>query len=439
VAHETTEADAPDIKKIAPRRFAELNMEWWLLGGLLLIAGLLNYFAVFNQMLLGLYTLPTLFSAYLFGRRHAILTAFASVFTAIVVLVLRGFLSTGENFNLQTGGRWYEIIVWGGILVVTAYAMGTLFREVREVYRTLHLVLQYQMKNGVYVENSVFRTTEFARTIAESMKLSSSQIEDLRHAATLIDISNHIDTEILNKTARIALHSSIDEKSKSIPDGNFEDPLPRVAQILEACGDGTSRNGIHSVDPHIRQTAGVLRLASEYAEMTSDSASRKGLSPVVARNLITRSALAKTEPALVDAFLDAFEHGYMESIPIVLIHKLRRYSRVPMVIPVEIATELRSFKARTEMLGGGGVCLVTPERLQVSQSVRVSFDLPRLGNMMMRATVCWTRAEDDRAGLEFEPGAEQKSVDQWISNLFRDLLSQSTSRNGAFKAPASAK
>src|SRR5205814_10002858 len=140
------EASNIDLHKIAPRRLAEVNKEWWVLLGLLVVAAVLNYFAALNQMLLGLYTLPTLLSAYLFGRRHAILTAFASVFTAIIIFLLHGFLTTSGNWDWTSGNHWYEIAVWGGILVVTAYAMGTLFREVREVYRTLHLILQYQMK-----------------------------------------------------------------------------------------------------------------------------------------------------------------------------------------------------------------------------------------------------------------------------------------------------
>src|SRR2546421_373197 len=198
-----------DLRKIAPRRLAEVNKEWWVLLGLLVVAAVLNYFAALNQMLLGLYTLPTLFSAYLFGRRHSILTAFASVFTAISIFLLHGFLSTGEGWDLVTANHWYEIAVWGGILVVTAYAMGTLFREVREVYRTLHLVLQYQMKNGLQVENSVFRITEYARSIAETMSLSSEEVDDLRRAATLIEIAKHIDPDILHKTARLAARASL--------------------------------------------------------------------------------------------------------------------------------------------------------------------------------------------------------------------------------------
>ena len=61
-------------------RLAEVNKELWLILSLLTIAVLMNYLITGHRMLLGLYTLPTLFSAYFYGRRHATLTAFASVF-----------------------------------------------------------------------------------------------------------------------------------------------------------------------------------------------------------------------------------------------------------------------------------------------------------------------------------------------------------------------
>src|SRR5437870_1416596 len=57
------------------RRFADVNRELWLLLSLFLLAALLNSMLDSHRMLLGLYTLPTLFSAYVYGRRHATLTA----------------------------------------------------------------------------------------------------------------------------------------------------------------------------------------------------------------------------------------------------------------------------------------------------------------------------------------------------------------------------
>ena len=418
------ESQSIDLRKIAPRKLAEVNKEWWLLLGLLVIAALLNYFAALNQMLLGLYTLPTLFSAYLFGRRHAILTAFASVFTAIVIFLMHGFLTAGEGWNWVNENRWYEIVVWGGVLVVTAYAMGTIFREVREVYRTLHLVLQYQMKNGLHVENSVFRITEYARAVAETMNLSQEQIDDLRRAATLIEISRHVDPDVLEKVARIAERARIEGELNQTNNGTAPlDPLPRVARIIEVCNETLKPSATQN--PSMAQSAAILRLATEYAELTGDSTNRRALSPVVAKNLITRSPAVKHDHQVLDAFLDAFKRGRMEATPIILIQKLRRFSRVPMVIPVEIASESRTFPARTEMLGGGGMCVITSERLQISQDVRVSFDLPRLGKLLIRGFVVWVRTQEDRIGIEFEAGKEQRSIHEWIGNLFRDLLSQS--------------
>jgi hypothetical protein len=74
--------------------------------------------------------------------------------------------------------------------------------------------------------------------------------------------------------------------------------------------------------------------------------------------------------------------------------------------------------------------------------VRVSFDLPRLGKLLIRGCVVWARAAEDRIGIEFEAGQEQRSVHEWISNLFRDLLSQSapgTNGTAATKSAAPAK
>jgi len=51
-----------------------------------LLAAALNFLVASHRMVLGFYSLPTLFAAYVYGRRHAVLTAFASIF--IVGLVL---------------------------------------------------------------------------------------------------------------------------------------------------------------------------------------------------------------------------------------------------------------------------------------------------------------------------------------------------------------
>ena len=60
-------------------RIEEVNKELWLLLSLFGICLLLNLVVDGQRMVLSFYTLPTLGSAYLYGRRHATLTAFGSV------------------------------------------------------------------------------------------------------------------------------------------------------------------------------------------------------------------------------------------------------------------------------------------------------------------------------------------------------------------------
>ena len=66
-----------------------INPELWLLLFLVVIAAILNFLVASQRMALVFYFLPTLFSAYHFGRRHATLTAVAS----IVLVVLLAFLN----------------------------------------------------------------------------------------------------------------------------------------------------------------------------------------------------------------------------------------------------------------------------------------------------------------------------------------------------------
>src|ERR1700730_8435833 len=127
------------------RRIKEVNGELLLLLSLLLIAMLLNYMVSMHRVVLGFYVLPTIFSAYFYGRRHATLTALASC--CLVVLVTH---FNPDTFATRPGltvadSKWFDIAVWGGTLMVIAYAMGTLYDKmqvkVRELRGSLNLLL----------------------------------------------------------------------------------------------------------------------------------------------------------------------------------------------------------------------------------------------------------------------------------------------------------
>ena len=72
------------------RRLEAVNKELWLVLSMFVIALALNLALDTQRMMLSFYTLPTLGSAYLYGRRHATLTAFASVLIVVMLTATAG-------------------------------------------------------------------------------------------------------------------------------------------------------------------------------------------------------------------------------------------------------------------------------------------------------------------------------------------------------------
>ena len=58
--------------------------------------------------------------------------------------------------------------------------------------------------------------------------------------------------------------------------------------------------------------ARVLAVADAYDTLTSDRPYRRAVTPFEAKQIIMSSAGANFDPVVVDAFVNAFEHGQME-------------------------------------------------------------------------------------------------------------------------------
>jgi hypothetical protein len=201
------EEEMPEAGRIKSK-FFQVNKELWLILAILAIAGAMNYLVTAKRMVIGFYTMPTLLSAYFYGRRHAVLTAFASVFLVGLLAYVNPlvFVDSGEVY----GGE-YDMIVWGGILVLTAYAMGTLhdreksrIEELRQTYRGLLIILRQLVCKDKHSENHAYRVSIYASRIAQFRGLSRERIEDVRAAALLHDIANlEASRDLLSKAASL--------------------------------------------------------------------------------------------------------------------------------------------------------------------------------------------------------------------------------------------
>ncbi len=320
-----------EIKSSVARDLAEVNKELWLILSLLAIAGVMNYLVTSHRMVLGFYTLPTVCSAYFYGRRHAILTAFATVFMVGLLAHYNPSLFTEAPTTQVVEGRWYDLTAWAGILVVTAYVMGTLHErhktrllELRQTYHGLLLILRQFISKDKYTENHSYRVSIYATKIAACLGLKSDGIEDVRAASLLHDIGKlDISRELLYKAARLT-HEEYESMKEHVHMGAemlepVVGPLRRIIPIILAHHDRFDGSGYRPQSgENIPPEARIIAVADVYDSLTSDRPYRKAMSPFDAKEIIVKGSGKDFDPTVVKAFGAAFGKGELEVPEVVL-------------------------------------------------------------------------------------------------------------------------
>ena len=308
------------------REIEAVNKELWLFLMMFGIVAMLNYVVASDRMMLGFYVLPTVFSAYHFGRRHATLTALGSILLVILIAHWNPLLFRDEGrVKLIFAEKWYDIAIWGGTLMVTAYAMGTLYdkkeariQELRATYHGVLLILQQFISHDKYTEHHSYRVAIYACKIAAFMGLDSDRIEDVRAASLLHDIGKlEVSRELLHRAARLT-GSERNELMKHVDAGvrtisPLGGSLHRIIPIILAHHDKFDGSGQHpSHGNEIPLEARIISVADVYDALVSDRPYRKAMSPLDAKEIITKGSGADFDPNVVKAFLKAFQSGDLE-------------------------------------------------------------------------------------------------------------------------------
>jgi putative nucleotidyltransferase with HDIG domain len=317
--------------KLAIGRLEEVNKELWLLLSVFAICLLLNLLVDSQRMVLSFYTLPTLGSAYIYGRRHATLTAFASVLLVTLMTWYNPVLFAATTAMSSQASTWLDITVWGGVLIVTGYSMGTLYEhksaqldEMRETYHGVLMILRHFVAKDPYTENHSYRVSIYAARIASRLDLSQDRVEDVRAAALLHDIGKlDVSRDLLYKAARLT-KEEYEQMQQHVAKGvAMLEPvggsLRRVIPIVLAHHDKFDGSGYHpSRGQEIPLEARIISVADVYDSLTSDRPYRKAMSPFEAKEIIVKGSGTEFDPKVVDAFLNAFRLGELE-VPTVVV------------------------------------------------------------------------------------------------------------------------
>ena len=314
----------------AMRELERVNKELWLVLSLFVVALIFNVIIASQQMVLGFYTLPTVLSAYLYGRRHATLTAVASVLL-VIILIYSNLPVFAEMGTVHLGQGWLDIAVWGGTLIVTGYFMGTLYehkdrqvKELRSTYYGILLILRHFISKDKYTENHSYRVSVYAAKIATNLRLDAERIEDVRTAALLHDIGKlDISRAILYKAARLT-EAEFNQIQEHVDKGvHMLEPvggsLRRILPIILAHHDKFDGSGYNpTTGAQIPLESRIITVADVYDSLTSDRPYRKAMSPYEVREILAKGAGKEFDPAVVEAFMMAFRRGEMEVPQLVL-------------------------------------------------------------------------------------------------------------------------
>lgn len=289
----------------------KINPELLLLLFLVLIAAILIFLVASQRMALVFYFLPTLFSAYHLGRRHATLTAFASVVLVVAMASLNPAMFS-HRVELPFA-KWLDLAVWGGVLIVAGYATGTLYEknqktllEMEEGYDGMLTILQNFLANQKYSDSHAYRISMCATKLAEGVGLDAGSVEDIRTAALLFNMKEMgIPNEVLCKAAQMSQEDLRQGKNAG-----------RTLSKGRATGGSLRRAiPIFLEERQFRQTGGkpddasfevqILVLAEEYEAMTSGQRGTK-MSPTQAAQEVMKRAEGRYDSMIVNAFAAIF-------------------------------------------------------------------------------------------------------------------------------------
>jgi hypothetical protein len=292
----------------------KINKELLLLLFLILIAAMIHFLVAAQAMALVFYFLPTLYSAYHFGRRHATLTACASVCLVVLIAHVNPAMFSRRTDSMPLD-KWFDVTVWGGILVVTAYAMGSLYErnqkslsELRDGYDGMLVILQQFLCNQKTSEADSFRVSSYATRIAAALGLDPESSEDLRTAALLRNVNEiGISNEILYRAANL----SEDELEKGMR--KVEHRSATKAQLM----GGSLRRAIPVLvaAQQLKATAAspadsivevqILTLAEKFESQVNHAGTGK-MTSAQAVEKIAKESVGNYDSMILDAFVKAF-------------------------------------------------------------------------------------------------------------------------------------
>ncbi|MGO9377525.1 MAG: HD domain-containing phosphohydrolase [Dissulfurispiraceae bacterium] len=297
---------------------------------LVAITGFIFFFIANQRAFLNFFYLPVIIGAFFFGKRYATLSATLSVL--LIALVSLGYPDNFLVVSKDPLSKWLDICTWGGFLIITGYCIGHLYdkkeqalQEIKKTYGGIMEMLSLIIDSvDQETQSHSNRVSTIAVMIAQAMRRSEVEIENIRAAALLHDLGKlGVSNEVLQKMGTLTTDERDLIRSHTVRGAEIIEPVGgKVQQILPFIiyhheqFDGT---GYHKlIGEEIPLGARIITVADVYDALMSDRPYRKGVSPSKAREHIVANASKNFDPVVVDAFVSIIPQ--LESL---ILHKIQ--------------------------------------------------------------------------------------------------------------------
>jgi putative nucleotidyltransferase with HDIG domain len=222
-------------------------------------------------------------------------------------------------WKLQSPGTrlmfWAQLIVWGGILVVTAYMVATLKARIQEALENLQqayagvlaILSRFIQTVDADTEAHCVRVSAWAVRLGKELDLRPSHLEELRVAGLLHDVGKvDVSVNLLRKAASLSddERRQIDEhaaKGAALvkPVGGM---LAHIADAIECHHekfDGSGYRGLKG--DQIPFIARIIAVADVFDALLSDRPYRRGMAMTEALQGVRGGAMSDFDPQVVQA------------------------------------------------------------------------------------------------------------------------------------------
>ena len=264
-------------KRFVNRHFERL-LVLFLVGSLLLIHRYVDYKFGF----LSFYYLPIIAAGFLVGHRMAV---WAALFVVLLVGWLEAWSGVSPGLTMEQLGT---LVPWGGFLILTGYAVGSLAEQrrartddVRATYLTMLELLTLHVDSADRLRRGhSYRVGERAVLLARELGLTESRQEDLRIAGLLHEIGPR-DPRLVRVMSEVP--AGRDSKLQSMRSAlRLVDEYSHYHEVVSA--------GWPVDDTRISMGAKILAVADAFETLQTPTPTRQAFAPWTALDEIERGA-----------------------------------------------------------------------------------------------------------------------------------------------------